>query len=339
MTDLLNTVPPDDTGSDTLRRYRYQGQLAVPFCLECAFGGSIRSVIMEHYEDIVVEYTDHWRFIQVKTRDGRYGPWKLGDAMDGLKSLYRTYQSVSHLNAKYSLFLEGAIAYGNALTKLEVGHHSLDNDLCTSIMRGLKIARTLCEAFLKLTIVQPNQPPREHIRNHNIRLLAATNSNVSQDELEAVEAKLTDEILRAMSQERLEIIIPAYIKDPNGFQEEQRIRVEEKRMTQTRLRSLLGSLVGGPFPLLQRIVDPNLAQATNLEKKLIAGGATKPIINQAKNLRANATIRETELAASELYNMQDRLDDVQCRSPLPHRWSKYRRSDRVPLPIDASQDR
>jgi hypothetical protein len=192
---------------------------------------------------------------------------------------------------------------------------------------------------LKLTIVQPNQPPREHIRNHNIRLLAATNSNVSQDELEAVEAKLTDEILRAMSQERLEIIIPAYIKDPNGFQEEQRIRVEEKRMTQTRLRSLLGSLVGGPFPLLQRIVDPNLAQATNLEKKLIAGGATKPIINQAKNLRANATIRETELAASELYNMQDRLDDVQCRSPLPHRWSKYRRSDRVPLPIDASQDR
>src|SRR5215813_11649551 len=102
MTNPLNTAPPNDTGTDTLKRYRYQGQLAVPFCLECALGGSIRSVIMEHYEDIVIEYIDHWRFIQVKTRDTRYGPWKLSDALDGLKSLHRTYQSACYLNAKYS---------------------------------------------------------------------------------------------------------------------------------------------------------------------------------------------------------------------------------------------
>jgi hypothetical protein len=206
MTEPLNTAPPNDTGSDTLSRYRYQGQLAVPFCLECAFGGSIRSIIMEHYEDIVVEYTDHWRFIQVKTRDGRYGPWKLSDAMDGLTSLYRTHRSVSYPNAKYSLFLEGAIAYGNALNKLEAGRQSIDDDVCKPIMRELRIARTPCEAFLKLTTVQPNQPPREHVRNQNLRLLAAGHSNVSQDELEAIEVRLTDEIVRAMSRERLELI-------------------------------------------------------------------------------------------------------------------------------------
>lgn len=313
MTHLLNTAPPDDTGTDTLRRYRYQGQLAVPFCLECATGGSIQSVIMEHYEDIVVEYIDHWRFIQVKTRDSRYGAWKLRDAMDGLKSLYRTYQSTSHLNAKYSLFLEGAIAYNDTLNKLQPGNLSIDDDLCSQIMQRLGMVRTECEAFLKLTTVHPNQAPRDYSRNENVRLLAATNANVSQDELEAIETRLTNEILRAMSQERLDTIIPLYIRDPGGLQEEVRRRVEEKRLTPIRLRPLLGSLVGGPFSLLRRIVDPELSQPTNLEKKLLAGGATQPIIEAAKSLRANAAIRETEMKASALFDPKEQWDDVHQR--------------------------
>jgi hypothetical protein len=36
MNSLLNQTPPDDTGTDTLKRFRYQAQLALPFCLECA---------------------------------------------------------------------------------------------------------------------------------------------------------------------------------------------------------------------------------------------------------------------------------------------------------------
>jgi len=158
-----------------------------------------------------------------------------------------------------------------------------------------------------------NQPPREHVRNRNIRLLATNNPNVSQDGLEAVEARLTDQILRAMSQEHLEISIPAHIRDPQGLQDEVRRRVEEKRLTQAKLRPLLGSLVGGPFSLLRRIVAPDLAQPTNLETKLIAGGVPKVIIDQAKSIRANAAIRENEIAASQLFDIQDRLDDVHQR--------------------------
>jgi hypothetical protein len=319
MTDFLNTEPPDDTGTDTLQRYRYQAQLAVPFCLDCALGGAVHSVIMEHYEDIVVEYEDHWRFIQVKTRDSKYGPWRLTLAMDGLGSLYRAHERVSGLNARYSLFLEGAVAHADDLNNLVPEKPTVtDANLINRVAKGLQDqgfteAHENCEAFLDLTSVQPNQPPREHITTHNASLLAAGNSNVSWDELKDIEQRITDEVLRAMSQERLEDLIPAYISNPDGLQEEPRRRVEDKRLTKERLTPLLGSLAGGAFPLLRRVVEPELGQPTNLERKLLAAGATRRIVDQAKNLRANASIRATEVAAADIFGGQDKVDDVHSR--------------------------
>src|SRR5574341_294040 len=109
---LLDMTPPDNTGPDTLRRYRYQAQLVVPYCLDCVTNGKVMSVLMEHFEDIVIEYQDVWHFVQVKTRNQNLGPWKLSDALDGIKSLWRTYQSIHQIKsikASYALFLEGAI--------------------------------------------------------------------------------------------------------------------------------------------------------------------------------------------------------------------------------------
>jgi hypothetical protein len=318
MTDFLDSTPPDDTGADTLRRNRYQAQLAVPFCLDCASGGAVLSVIMEHYEDIVVEYKDHWRFIQVKTRDSKYGPWKLTPAMDGLGSLYRAYEAASGLNARYSLFLEGAVAHGDDLNNLVPEKSELDASFISRIAKGLKEkgfsdAHKTCEAFLNLTSVQPNQPPREHITAHNVSLLAASNSNVSWDELKVIEQKVTDEVLRAMGQDRLEDLIPAYIRDPDGLPEEPRRRVEDKRLTRERLAPLLGSLAGGAFPLLRRVVEPELLPPTTLERKLLAAGAPQRIVNQAKSLRANAAIRATEVAAANMFGGQEKVDDVHNR--------------------------
>ncbi len=318
MTDFLNSKPPDDTGTDTLKRYRYQAQLAVPFCLDCASGGAVRSVIMEHYEDIVVEYEDHWRFIQVKTRDSKYGPWKLTSAMDGLGSLYRAYESASWLNARYSLFLEGAVAHGDDLNNLVPEKSALEAAFIGKVTKGLKDkgfkdAHKTCEAFLNLTSVQPNQPPREHMKAHNVSLLAASNSNVSWDELKVLEQRVADEVLRAMGQDRLEDLIPAYIFDPNGLPEEPRRRVEDKRLTKERLAPLLGSLADGAFPLLRRVVDPALPQPTNLERKLLAAGASQKIVKHAKDLRANAAIRAAEVVAAGLFSGQDTVDDVHDR--------------------------
>ncbi len=129
MKNLLNQTPPDDTGTDTLKRFRYQAQLALPFCLACARKEKVRSIIMEHFEDIVVEYDDYWHFIQVKTRNAERGQWKLSDAIDGLKSLYRAFKETSHLSAKYSLFVEGSIAARDDLNALTHSKTDISNDL------------------------------------------------------------------------------------------------------------------------------------------------------------------------------------------------------------------
>jgi hypothetical protein len=179
--------------------------------------------------------------------------------------------------------------------------------------KGFKEAHKTCEAFLNLTSVQPNQPPREHITTQNVSLLAAGNSNVSWDELKVIEQRVSDEVLRAMGQERLEDLIPSYIRDPEGMSEETRRRVEDKRLTRERLAPLLGSLAGGAFPLLRRVVDPTLLPPTNLERKLLAAGAPQRIVDQAKNLRANAAIRATEVAASGLFGGTEKVDDVHTR--------------------------
>jgi hypothetical protein len=72
-------------------------------------------------------------------------------------------------------------------------------------------------------------------------------------------------------------------------------------------------LTSGDYPLLLRITDLNVPTPTNLEKKLIAGGATERIINDAKNLRANASIREAEILASGFLDGEDKIMDVQIR--------------------------
>ena len=93
-------------------------------------------------------------------------------------------------------------------------------------------------------------------------------------------------------------------------------------LSSTQLEELLGTLkepiVGrvsdpGSYPLLLRITDLHAPLPSNLEKKLIAGGATDRIINDAKNLRANASIRESEILASGFLNEDKKIIDVQIR--------------------------
>ena len=155
MSDPLHLDPPDDTGSETLRRYRYQASLVVPFCLNCACSGDVVSVIVEHFEDFVVEHSDLWHFVQVKTRDAGYGPWKLRTAMGGLRSLLRTYRTTTHLKARYSLFLEGAIAHDDPLNKLVPPRSTLDDELREKVMEGLDVADSECDPFLSSTSVRP----------------------------------------------------------------------------------------------------------------------------------------------------------------------------------------
>src|SRR5262249_30441950 len=113
VTQIGNMIPPDDTGADTFRRFRFQAEVAFPYCLNCAIGGSIKSIVMEHFEDIAIEEATRWRFQQIKTRNLDRGPWKLSDILKsggGIDALFRTYQAVKdHGNIRLELLLEGAL--------------------------------------------------------------------------------------------------------------------------------------------------------------------------------------------------------------------------------------
>lgn len=311
MKNPLNQEPPDDTGTDTLKRFRYQAQLALPFCLACARKEKVRSVIMEHFEDIVVEYDDYWHFIQVKTRNEDRGQWKLADAIDGLKSLYRTFNKTSHLKAKYSLFIEGSISANDSLKALT---HSKDisDALVEKVSQKLDIEDSESRAFLKAVTVHPNQPSRLHITSHNIYLMGQVSASTSTCEINSLEEKLTDEILRAMSCDRLDNLLYHYIAKVEGLEDGIRARVDAKRLTANNITDIIGSLISGDYPLLLRITDLNAPTPTKLEKKLIAGGATERIIKNAKELRANASIREAEILSSGFF-MEEKFVDVQVR--------------------------
>ena len=315
----LNMKPPDDTGSDTLRRYRYQAHITATYCLDCATNGNVRSVIPEHFEDIVIEYQDHWHFIQVKTRNQNLGPWKLTDAMDGLKSLWRTYQSINAhkiINTTYALLLEGAIAKDDLLNELSPADPScntridpLNTDLVKKVANKLKIDESECSEFLDNVIVQANQPIRQDIESRNIRILSRMAPNVTTNEIESVYNRLVDRILQAMAGNRLGNELPIFIANPKTSSISS--KAAKKQLTSDTIRVQLGSLSYGPNLLLQRLVAPLMPRPTNLEMKLLAAGAEKKILDDAKMLRANASIRETESLASS-YDDQ-KLEDVRNR--------------------------
>lgn len=313
MTNLLNQIPPDDTGTDTLNRFRYQAQLAVSFCLRCAAKDKVRSVIMEHFEDIVVEYDDHWHFIQVKTRNANRGPWKLNDAIDGLQSLYRAFRETTQLEAKYSLFIEGAISSGDNLNLLSLPKKEISNEIIQKISEKLNIEAPECRKFLTYVSVHPNQPPRDHIKSANVSLMGRFSGNTSIREFESLEKKLTDEILRAMSCDRLDSLLYRHMTEEKEFEDDIKARIDAKRFTAQNVIRIVGSITNGDYALLVRITDLTTSNPTKLEQKLIAGGATQRIIEHAKSLRANASIREAQIQSSGFFMEQAKMDDVQNR--------------------------
>lgn len=192
--DPLGARPPDDTGTETFRRYLYQACLAVPFCLKCAAGEGVVSVIMEHFEDLVVEYEDSWLFIQIKTRNADRGPWRLNDAMGGLRSLHRVFRETRHLEAKYELYLEGPVDPANVLHELVLDGSDFGRTLRDGVKRELDIDDPECEEFLASVTVRPEQPPRDYAEARNIRILNEYAPRLLQTELEAVHGRVTQEL-------------------------------------------------------------------------------------------------------------------------------------------------
>ncbi|MCW8102998.1 dsDNA nuclease domain-containing protein [Streptomyces tauricus] len=75
---LFELAPDEDSGAETLGRYRYQAEVAARDCLAMLTQDAIDFVVCEWHEDFVVAWTDgSVELVSVKHREGTRGPWTL----------------------------------------------------------------------------------------------------------------------------------------------------------------------------------------------------------------------------------------------------------------------
>jgi len=316
MRDPKRIEPSTDAGSDAFGRFRYQAEVTVPFCLLCALGEGIDSVIPEHIEDIAIESGSSWRFIQVKSRNPERGLWKLKDVLadrGALHSLFRTHTQIREVDASLELLLEGAIKPGDPIEYLRSGADHRHPDLLIPAATALSIDQQEAIPFLERVVLQKTPAPRPHIRDNNLRLIHEQRPSLDHATVREIQSRLIAEIERAMRADRLGPDWPTYVTRPDRLQSELAQRLEAKRLTRAHLRQILVPVVSPPKYLLRRLTDRMSNAISILEQKLLAGGATPQIVERARSLRLNALLRYVEFRSRSLFPVDELFEDLHER--------------------------
>ena len=298
-TNPTQVEPLDDTGSNTLARYIYQAHVAVPICIECASGGSVKSVVMEHLEDIAVETESGWRFLQIKTRNAERGPWKLRHVLEegALKSLLRVFQVLGEGDYSLELHIEGAIVKNDNLQGLLSKDHPKRGDCQSAIAKKLDLVEPQLSFFMERLSVA-TLPARELIEAKNLSVLGVHAPALTPPELKDIHDSLVEALRIAMTGTQTMHEYPGSVVDPASVPDELQASVAAKRLSRERLAELVGPLSHHSSSLIERIAAPNGSYPSELERKLLAGGAPETIVQSAISLRANATIKRTEILAA-----------------------------------------
>ncbi len=316
--DPGDIIPPDDTGSSTFQRFQYQAHAAFPFVLECGLGGEVVSVVLEHIDDLALEYKDRWRFIQLKTRDPELANWRLADLLSkkgALRGLYRSYIAVKDtpLATTHEVFLEGPVDRTDMITKLTTPEGRTDADLVSKIAGALHIDQGTCTEFLQRVRLKAGLPGRTVISAVNLRGLGSQAPELSQASLEGIYWNVVGHLDRAMAANLVDVPWCSILFEPDAVDAVARAVFDAKRLTRQMIVPLLGPVTGSVRPLLRRLTDADGPPPTVLEQKLLTGGATSEIVRHAQGLRANATILETEYLSSTLIEEGDHLEDIDER--------------------------
>jgi hypothetical protein len=321
---VTSTSPPDDSGSDAFQRFGYQAHIAFPFCLRCYFADDVDDAVVavycEHWEDLLIQYATRLRFVQIKTRDGGRGPWKYRYLLDdggALRSLLRTHRALSTLNEQrpieYDIRLEGAVETGDDIRHLLGGGGGATEEMRHQCAGRLEIDAAEAEAILTRVTVWPNQAPRALIEAQNRDLLRPVAGQLSANELKDIYDETIELVKRAMTAELLADSWPQAILEPASGAEAAADRARAKRLDRELLRPALERLTGGDRQLLAAITDPDRLEATALEKKLIAAGASANLVDRAKQFRAQASIRVAEERGRRLFDVDAMLADLELR--------------------------
>ena len=279
-----------DVGSDTLARFRYQAEVTLPYCVSAlVFENEIEAVVAEHLEDIALKTKTGWRFLQVKSRDPERGLWRAADLFakkgGALRSLYRTYLLTAGEDHSLELVLEGAVKTDDAIGDLRPNRDC--SQLVLMVMNKLNATEESAADFLRRVTLNETASYRGDIHATNARLLHQHAPSLTQPELEALHRVLLEEIEKAMRCEPLSALWPRSVVHPEKRSREIEERLRAKTLDSNRLSEIAKSLSSAGRPLLKRLVEPG-GPVSALMQKLVVGGATQNLIEQARNLEANA---------------------------------------------------
>ena len=305
-----------DWGSDTLARFRYQAEVTLPYCLSAILSqNDILAVIPEHLEDIALQTKAGWRYLQVKSRNPERGLWTVSELFSkkggALRSLYRTYLLTRGENSSLELVLEGAVKTNNAIGMLHP--HQDRSQLVPMVMKKLRASQALAEDFLRRVTLNESASYRHAIHATNARLLHEHAKSLTQPELEALHNSLLAEIEKAMRCEPLGVFWPRSVAHPEYLSTTAEERLRAKTLDANRLSRFAERLSTEGRPLLKRFVESGSRPVSALTQKLVLGGATSDLIQQARDLRANAHHQRLVRAFQKLVVDDSLLTDLHMR--------------------------
>jgi Cap4 dsDNA endonuclease len=320
--DGLDQVPdPDDSGTDTTQRYRYQAEAAFSDCLNLGLFGTVLSITPERMEDLLIEEANRWRFVQIKTRDPGLNAFTFAELLGekgALRSIRRTHDALSDFDdgrdIRYEIWLERGAKNGNAIQRLLMpGRTGADDDMVSLCAKRLEVDETFAEAMLDRCYVRAPLPSRDLIRDRNIRNLQRYNPDVSAGATVAIYEEVIGLVETAMRAELLRDDFPYCVMEPDGLEEALAQKVAGKRLEPESVAGVLEPLKDGNSAVLEQIIDPDQLAATELDRKLVAAGVTDAVRRDAKMLRANASRRIYELSTG-LADPESAFEDLDARA-------------------------
>ncbi|WP_172653099.1 dsDNA nuclease domain-containing protein [Rhodococcus opacus] len=120
---IFSQSPVEDSGSETLARYRFQAEVTARYCLAMLTQSDIANVVCEWHEDFVVAYTSGTvKLVSVKHREETQGPWTVPMlcTSGGLAHLFdRWCECKCRSNVSLKLETNAALKPGKHATKVK----------------------------------------------------------------------------------------------------------------------------------------------------------------------------------------------------------------------------
>jgi hypothetical protein len=231
-------------------------------------------------------------------------------AEDGaFRSLARTCDAlpVEDINVQFVACLEGAIAVGDDL-ECFVAKECTNAAIHSRVAERLGMSAEQAALLMPRLRVQP-ESPKANIDAMNVRRLGSCMPDRPHRDIEHGYEEALNLIQTAMEGAllgddwALEITSGA---DPAD-------RTDGKSVNRSRLRWLTDLLTTGPFPLLSRLIETERWPPTQLEEKLLAGGATADVISNALEMRAAADRWTATQQAASLWPDLEATQDLDIR--------------------------